>query len=221
MAERRAQGALQSLAQALALEDEDGDVPARGLAEHLADARRKRKLLLTQLRVLQRLLGGLQGHPGPTEPPAPRLGEARGRWRGLKSRYGAALGGLEGALPPALARLQRGQRLRGRLGDALRGHPSRRSELEAKLLEARGRRDQPWVSQLRGRLEEQRELQRSRGAALTHSRGAARRGEAGCRLYRLLTCGVPHGESLLPPKCPPLPHKCPPLPPKCPPLPHK
>ncbi|XP_074427784.1 outer kinetochore KNL1 complex subunit ZWINT [Larus michahellis] len=109
----RARGVLAALEAAVALEEEDGDVPAPVLVEHLVDTRRKQKLLLTQLRVLRRLLGLIQ-NPGPPPDP-PDLGragaQARSRWRGLKSGYGGALGALGGALSPALPPLRRGRGL--------------------------------------------------------------------------------------------------------------
>ncbi|KAM4751602.1 outer kinetochore KNL1 complex subunit ZWINT, partial [Cyanocitta cristata] len=109
----RARGALAALEAALALEEEEGDVPAVVLVEHQMDTRRKQKLLLSQLRVLKLLLGVIES---PGLPPAPTslreaAAAARGRWRELKARYGEALGALGGAVPPALAQLARGQRL--------------------------------------------------------------------------------------------------------------
>ncbi|XP_064295757.1 ZW10 interactor, partial [Phalacrocorax carbo] len=176
----RARGALLALEAALALEEEEGDVPARVLVEHVVDTRRKQKLLLTQLRVLRRLLGVIE-NPGP--PPAPpNLREegarARGRWQQLKWGYGGALGG---ALPPALAQLGRGRRLLRSLRGVLGGRRRQIAELEAKVREAEGRRDE-----LRRRLEQRRE--------------AALRAGAGRRLYeRLAGVGVPP----LPPPGPP------------------
>ncbi|KAM9584696.1 outer kinetochore KNL1 complex subunit ZWINT [Morphnus guianensis] len=140
----RARGTLVALEAALALEEEDGDIPARVLVEHLVDTRRKQKLLLTQLRVLRLLLGVIE-NPGPPSPPPPLReagAQARGRWQELKEGYWGAVAALGGALPPTLAQLGRGRtlvpRLRGVLGTRLR----QKEELEAKVREAAGRREQ-------------------------------------------------------------------------------
>ncbi|XP_033927634.1 ZW10 interactor [Melopsittacus undulatus] len=189
----RAQGVLVALEAALALEEEDGDVPAPILVEHLMDTRRKQKLLLAQLRVLQLLLG-LVENPGPPLPPPglrEAVSEARGRWQELKAGYGGAVAALGGALPPALAQLEQGQRLLQRLRGALGGARQRqKKELQAKLQEARGRREQ-----LQQRLEQQRQERLSQQGALRQQRWAAQRADAGCRLYQVLT-GV---RVLLPP----------------------
>lgn len=83
-AAERARGLLARLRAAVALPEEDGEIPARLLAEHLVGSRRRMKLLLTQLRVLRLLLGVLEA-PAPPRPPPPsgrlqwpRLGAAGG-----------------------------------------------------------------------------------------------------------------------------------------------
>ncbi|XP_065509393.1 uncharacterized protein LOC135999756 isoform X2 [Caloenas nicobarica] len=162
-APERARGLLGTLEAALALPGEDGDVPTQILVEHLLDRRRKRKLLLTQLRVLQRLLQVLRC---PDTPPAlPDLraaqAQARSRWRELKSGYGGALETLGGALPPALARMGEGRRLRRRLRAALTEH------LQAQLHEALERRQQ-----VRRRLQELRRARDGQQGALWRLRGA-------------------------------------------------
>ncbi|XP_030330367.1 histone-lysine N-methyltransferase 2D-like isoform X2 [Strigops habroptila] len=183
---------LVALEAALALEEEDGDVPAPLLVEHLVDTRRKQKLLLAQLRVLQLLLGLVENPGPPLAPPGlpEAVSEARGRWQELKSGYGGAVAALGGALPPALAQIETGQRLLQRLRGALRGAQKRQKELEVKLKEARGRRDQ-----LQQRLEQRRRERLGQQGALRHQQRAAQRAEAGCRLYQVLA-GV---RVLLPP----------------------
>ncbi|KAM9510734.1 outer kinetochore KNL1 complex subunit ZWINT [Guaruba guarouba] len=189
----RARGALVALEAALALEEEDGDVPVPVLVEHLMDTRRKQKLLLAQLRVLQLLLGLVENPRPPQAPPGLReaVSEARGRWQELKSGYGGAVAALGGALPPALAQIEKGQRLLQQLRGALGGARKRqKKELQAKLQEARGRREQ-----LQQRLEQRRQERLSQQGALRRQRWAAQRAEAGCRLYQVLA-GV---RVLLPP----------------------
>ncbi|KAM4637241.1 outer kinetochore KNL1 complex subunit ZWINT [Amazona ochrocephala] len=178
----RARGALVALEAALALEEEDGDVPVPVLVEHLMDTRRKQKLLLAQLRVLQLLLGLVEREA---------VSEARGRWQQLKSEYGGAVAALGGALPPALAQIEKGQQLLQRLRGALGGaHKRQKKELQAKVQEARGR----W-EQLQQRLEQRRQERLSQQGALRRQQWAAQRAEAGCRLYQVLA-GV---RVLLPP----------------------
>lgn len=173
---------LARLQAALELPPEDGDVPARVLAEHLVGARRRQKLLLAQLRALRLLLGVLQAPGPPPAPPALRgaVAEARGRWRALKGGYGGATGALGGAVPPALAQLGRGRRLLQRLRRAL-GRPQ---------LEAARRRSQEKVTSLRGRVA-------SRRRALRSHEEAARRAGARCRLLQALA-----GVWVLPPPPP-------------------
>ncbi|XP_061299548.1 ZW10 interactor isoform X2 [Pezoporus flaviventris] len=189
----RARGVLVALEAALALEEEDSDVPVPVLVEHLMDTRRKQKLLLAQLRVLQLLLGLVESPAPPLPPPGLReaVSEARGRWQELKRGYGGAVEALGGALPSALAQLEKGQRLLQRLRGALEGARERqKKELQAKLQEARGRQEQ-----LQQRLEQRRQERLSQQEALQQQRWAAQRAEAGCRLYQVFS-GV---RVLLPP----------------------
>ncbi|XP_037267423.1 ZW10 interactor isoform X3 [Falco rusticolus] len=177
---------LAALEAALALEEENSDIPARVLVEHLVDTRRKQKLLLTQLRVLCQLLGVIES-PGPHLAPlapceAGALAQARERWRELKAECEEVLGG---ALPSALTRLRKGQCLLQRLQGALEARLQQKEELEAELREALERREQ-----LRGRVAEQRQERLSRQEALRHCQEAALRAEASCRLYRMLTGGA-------------------------------
>ncbi|XP_041330448.1 ZW10 interactor [Pyrgilauda ruficollis] len=143
----RARGALAALEAALALEEEEGDVPTRVLMEHQMDTRRKQKLLLSQLRVLKLLLGVIE-NPG-LLPSATNLREAaaqaRRRWRELKARYGEALGALEEAVPPTLAQLHRGQQLLHRGRTTLGARLNQQEELKVKVHEATERRDQSGV----------------------------------------------------------------------------
>ncbi|XP_065715628.2 outer kinetochore KNL1 complex subunit ZWINT isoform X2 [Patagioenas fasciata] len=134
----RARGLLGALEAALSPPGEDGDVPPQVLVEHLLDRRRKRKLLLTQLRVLQRLLQVLQCPDTPPALPDLRAAQAQARnsWRELKLGYGGALETLGGALPPTLARMGEGRRLQRRLQEAVTKH------LQAQLHEALERRQQ-------------------------------------------------------------------------------
>ncbi|XP_041262247.1 uncharacterized protein LOC121336814 [Onychostruthus taczanowskii] len=187
----RARGALAALEAALALEEEEGDVPTRVLMEHQMDTRRKQKLLLSQLRVLKLLLGVIE-NPG-LLPSATNLREAaaqaRRRWRELKSRYGEALGALEEAVPPTLAQLHRGQQLLHCGRTALEARLNQQEELKVKVHEATERRDQ-----LLRRVQERR-LQRLRGQeALQGLRGTAARVGASCHLYQALA-----GVQVLPP----------------------
>ncbi|XP_071657398.1 outer kinetochore KNL1 complex subunit ZWINT isoform X6 [Patagioenas fasciata] len=199
----RARGLLGALEAALSPPGEDGDVPPQVLVEHLLDRRRKRKLLLTQLRVLQRLLQVLQCPDTPPALPDLRAAQAQARnsWRELKLGYGGALETLGGALPPTLARMGEGRRLQRRLQEAVTKH------LQAQLHEALERRQQ--VQQRLEELRRQRDrqqgaLQRLRGAELrclggTQALGKGprrpggdpgvrgRRGGAGCRLYQTLS----------------------------------
>ncbi|XP_068854221.1 ZW10 interactor [Aphelocoma coerulescens] len=189
----RARGALAALEAALALEEEEGDVPAVVLVEHQMDTRRKQKLLLSQLRVLKLLLGVIES---PGLPPAPTslreaAAAARGRWRELKARYGEALGALGGAVPPALAQLARGRRLLQRGRAALGARLEQQEELQVKLREATERRDQ-----LLRRVQERRLQRLGRQGALQRLRGTAARVEASCQLYQALA-----GVRVLPP-CP-------------------
>lgn len=169
---------LARLQAALELPQEDGDVPARVLAEHLMGSRRRQKLLLAQLRALRLLLGVLQAPEPPPTPPALRgaVAEARGRWRALKGGYGGALGALGGAVPPALAQLGRGRRLLQRLQRAL-GRPQR---------EAAKRRSQEKVTSLQGRVTSLRDRVTSRRQALRRQEEAVRRVGARCRLRQAL-----------------------------------
>ncbi|XP_040473366.1 ZW10 interactor isoform X4 [Falco naumanni] len=177
---------LAALEAALALEEENSDIPARVLVEHLVDTRRKQKLLLTQLRVLCQLLGVIES-PGPHLAPlapceAGALAQARERWRELKAECEEVLGG---ALPSALTRLRKGQCLLQRLQGALEASLQQKEELKAELREALERREQ-----LRGRVAEQRRERLSRQEALRHCQEAALRAEASCRLYQMLTGGA-------------------------------
>ncbi|NWZ88830.1 ZWINT protein, partial [Poecile atricapillus] len=110
--------ALAALEAALAVEEEEGDVPTLVLVEHQMDTRRKQKLLLSQLRVLKLLLGVIENPGLPLAPSNLReaAAQARGRWRELKASYGGALGVLGEAVPPTLTQLERGRQLlqRGR-----------------------------------------------------------------------------------------------------------
>ncbi|NXA14992.1 ZWINT protein, partial [Sapayoa aenigma] len=135
---------LTTLEAALALQEEDGDVPAPVLVEHQMDTRRKQKLLLSQLRVLRLLLGVIEN---PGLPPAPAglrevAAQARNRWRELKSGYGGALEALEGAVPPTLAQLRRGRQLLQRLRGSLEARTWQQEELQVKVREATERREQ-------------------------------------------------------------------------------
>ncbi|GAB0202340.1 ZW10 interactor [Grus japonensis] len=167
----RARGALEALEAALALEEEEGEVPARVLVEHLVDTRRKQKLLLTQLRVLRLLLGVIENPGPPQTPPDPREAgrRARSRWRGLKSGYGGAVEALGGSLPPALTQLGKGRNLLRRWKGVL-GRRLRQEELEAKVREATERREQ-----LRRRVEQRRREHLSQQGALQRQRGGAQR----------------------------------------------
>ncbi|XP_049649277.1 TMF-regulated nuclear protein 1-like [Accipiter gentilis] len=173
------------------------------------DTRRKQKLLLTQLRVLRLLLGVIENPGPPSAPPPPPplicppsthktpppklLGEAgaqaRRRWQELKEGYGGAVAALGGALPPTLAQLGRGRTLVPRLRGVLDTRLRQKEELEAKVREAVGRREQ-----LRQRVEERRREQLSRQGALRRQEGAVQRAGAGCRLYQTLS-----GVRVLPP----------------------
>ncbi|XP_065715629.2 outer kinetochore KNL1 complex subunit ZWINT isoform X7 [Patagioenas fasciata] len=174
----RARGLLGALEAALSPPGEDGDVPPQVLVEHLLDRRRKRKLLLTQLRVLQRLLQVLQCPDTPPALPDLRAAQAQARnsWRELKLGYGGALETLGGALPPTLARMGEGRRLQRRLQEAVTKH------LQAQLHEALERRQQ-----VQQRLEELRRQRDRQQGALQRLRGAELRGGAGCRLYQTLS----------------------------------
>ncbi|TRZ09438.1 hypothetical protein HGM15179_017670 [Zosterops borbonicus] len=187
----RARGALAALEAALALEEEEGDVPTPVLVEHQMDTRRKQKLLLSQLRVLKLLLGVIEN---PGLPPAPTnlreaAAQARGRWRQLKVGYGGALGVLEGAVPPALAQLNQGQSLLQKGREALETRLAQQEELKVKLREATERRDQ-----LLRRVQERRQQRLGRQGALQALREAAARVEASCHLYQALA-----GVQVLPP----------------------
>ncbi|NXI10545.1 ZWINT protein, partial [Irena cyanogastra] len=183
--------ALAALEAALALEEEEGDVPTRVLVEHQMDTRRKQKLLLSQLRVLKLLLGVIEN---PGLPPAPTnlreaAAQARGRWRELKARYGGALGALEEAVPPALAQLHQGRQLLERGRAALGARLEQQEELKVKVREATERRDQ-----LLRRVQERRLQRLDRQAALQGLREKAARVEASCHLYQALA-----GVQVLPP----------------------
>ncbi|NWT07524.1 ZWINT protein, partial [Mionectes macconnelli] len=135
---------LTALEAALALEEEDGDVPAPVLVEHQVDTRRKQKLLLSQLWVLQLLLGVIEN---PGLPPAPAglreaAAQARGRWQELKSGYKGVLGALGEAVPPTLAQLEKGQQLLQRLRGVLGTRTQQQEELRLKVREATERRDE-------------------------------------------------------------------------------
>ncbi|NXV59893.1 ZWINT protein, partial [Molothrus ater] len=136
--------ALAALEAALELEEEEGDVPTRVLAEHQMDTRRKQKLLLSQLRVLKLLLGVVENPGQPLAPTDLReaVAQARGRWQELKARYGEALGALEEAVPAALEQLERGQQLLQRGKAALEARLEQQEELKVKVREATERRDQ-------------------------------------------------------------------------------
>ncbi|XP_051628007.1 ZW10 interactor isoform X2 [Manacus candei] len=188
----RAGGVLTALEAALALEEEEGDVPAPVLVEHQVDTRRKQKLLLSQLRVLRLLLGVIEN---PGLPPAPAglreaAAQARGRWQELKLGYRGALGALEGAVPPTLTQLGKGQRLLQRLRAVLGARTQQQEELQVKIREATERRDE-----LLRRVQERRRGRLGRQGALRSHRGAATRAGASCRLYQALS-GV---RVLLPP----------------------
>ncbi|XP_074874697.1 outer kinetochore KNL1 complex subunit ZWINT [Buteo buteo] len=174
----RARGTLVALEAALALEEEDGDIPARVLVEHLVDTRRKQKLLLTQLRVLRLLLGVIENPGPPSAPPTLREAgaQARRRWQELKEGYGGAVAALGGALPPTLSQLGRGRTLVPRLRGVLDTRLRQKEELEAKVREAAGRREQ-----LRQRVEERRREQLGRQGALRRREGAVQR----CRVSPL------------------------------------
>ncbi|NXX24735.1 ZWINT protein, partial [Nicator chloris] len=183
--------ALAALEAALALEEEEGDVPTPVLVEHQMDTRRKQKLLLSQLRVLKLLLGVIEN---PALPPAPAnlreaAAEARGRWRELKAKYEAALGALGEAVPPALAQLERGRQLLQRGKAALGARLEQQEELKVKVHEATERRDQ-----LLRRVQERRLQRLGRQEALQGLREAAARVEASCQLYQALA-----GVQVLPP----------------------
>ncbi|XP_066840684.1 uncharacterized protein [Anser cygnoides] len=163
-AEARARGVLARLQAALELPPEDGDVPARVLAEHLVGARRRQKLLLAQLRALRLLLGVLQA-PGPppaprpcvSDPPPPSSGGGGGGAGALAGAEGGLRGatGALGGRAPALAQLGRGRRLLQRLRRAL-GRPQ---------LETARRRSQEKVTSLRGRVASRRRALRSQEEA--------------------------------------------------------
>ncbi|NWU88031.1 ZWINT protein, partial [Onychorhynchus coronatus] len=175
---------LTALEAALALEEEDGDVLAPVLVEHQVDTRRKQKLLLSQLRVLQLLLGVIEN---PGLPPAPAglreaAAQARGRWQELKSGYGGTLGALGGAVPPTLTQLEKGQQLLQRLRGVLGARTQQQEELQVKLREATERRDE-----LLRRVRERRQEQLGRQGALRSRRGAATRAGASCHLYQALS----------------------------------
>ncbi|XP_064258301.1 ZW10 interactor [Passer domesticus] len=187
----RARGALAALEAALALEEEEGDVPTRILVEHQMDTRRKQKLLLSQLRVLKLLLGVIE-NPGLLPSPTnlrEAAAQARRRWRELKARYGEALGVLGEAVPPALAQLHRGQQLLQRERTALGARLKQQEELKVKVCEATERRDQ-----LLRRVQERRLQRRGRQEALQGLRGTAARVGASCHLYQALA-----GVQVLPP----------------------
>ncbi|NXH61333.1 ZWINT protein, partial [Rhabdornis inornatus] len=120
--------ALAALEAALALEEEEGDVPSLVLVEHQMDTRRKQKLLLSQLRVLKLLLGVIENPGLPLAPTNLReaAAQARRRWQELKARHGEAGGsvwvwGLQWVLSLP---------------------PPQQEELKVKVSEARERRDQ-------------------------------------------------------------------------------
>ncbi|NXK90843.1 ZWINT protein, partial [Formicarius rufipectus] len=163
---------LRALEAALALEEEDGDVPAPDMVEHQVDTRRKQKLLLSQLRVLRLLLGVIEN---PGLPPAPAslreaVAQARGRWRELKSEYGGALGALKEAVPPTLTQLGRGRQLLQRLQGVLGARTQQQEELQVKVREATKRREQ-----LLQRVQERRQERLSRQEALRSQREAVAR----------------------------------------------
>uniref|UniRef100_A0A674GGT9 ZW10 interactor-like n=1 Tax=Taeniopygia guttata TaxID=59729 RepID=A0A674GGT9_TAEGU len=180
--------ALAALEAALALEEEEGDIPTRVLVEHQMDTRRKQKLLLSQLRVLKLLLGVIEnpGVPPATTNLREAAAQARGRWQELKARYGGALGE---AVPPALAQLHRGQQLLQRGRAALGARLEQQEELKVKVREATERRDQ-----LLRRVQERRLQQLGRREALQGLREAAARVGASCHLYQALA-----GVQVLPP----------------------
>ncbi|NWR40585.1 ZWINT protein, partial [Tachuris rubrigastra] len=135
---------LTALEAALALEEEDGDVPAPVLVEHQMNTRRKKKLLLSQLRVLKLLLGVIENPGLPLAPAGLReaVAQARSRWQELKSGYGGALGALGGAVPPTLAQLGKGQQLLQQLRGVLKARTQQQEELQVKVREATERRDE-------------------------------------------------------------------------------
>ncbi|XP_069629988.1 uncharacterized protein [Haliaeetus albicilla] len=110
--------------------------------------------------------------------------------RPLQARgTGGAVAALGGALPPTLAQLGRGRTLVPRLRGVLDSRLRQKEELEAKVHEAAGRREQ-----LRQRVEERRREQLGRQGALRRQEGAVQRVGAGCRLYQTLS-----GVRVLPP----------------------
>ncbi|XP_054374201.1 uncharacterized protein LOC118700941 isoform X2 [Molothrus ater] len=179
----RAKGALAALEAALELEEEEGDVPTRVLAEHQMDTRRKQKLLLSQLRVLKLLLGVVENPGQPLAPTDLReaVAQARGRWQELKARYGEALGALEEAVPAALEQLERGQQLLQRGKAALEARLEQQEELKVKVREATERRDQ-----LLRRVQERRLQRLCRQEELQGLRERVARVKASCELYQTL-----------------------------------
>lgn len=166
----------------MALPEEDGEIPARLLAEHLVGSRRRMKLLLTQLRVLRLLLGVLEAPaPPPAAPPLrpAAVAEARSRWRELKGGYGGVVGALGGAVPPTLSQLGRGRGLLRRIRRAVRPP---RAALSAEVQRRRSR-----VVALRERAAALRGQTEERRRALRAHREAASRGGARCRLLQALS----------------------------------
>lgn len=178
----RARGLLARLRAAVALPEEDGEIPARLLAEHLVGSRRRMKLLLTQLRVLRLLLGVLEAPAPPPAAPSLRpaaVAEARSRWRELKGGYGGVVGALGGAVPPTLSQLGRGRGLLRRIRRAVRPP---RAALSAEVQRRRSR-----VVALRERAAALRGQTEERRRALRAHREAASRGGARCRLLQALS----------------------------------
>ncbi|XP_058684871.1 uncharacterized protein LOC131574421 [Poecile atricapillus] len=188
----RARGALAALEAALAVEEEEGDVPTLVLVEHQMDTRRKQKLLLSQLRVLKLLLGVIENPGLPLAPSNLReaAAQARGRWRELKASYGGALGVLGGGRAPHPDPAGAGPAAAAaREGAALGARLEQQEELQVKLREATERRDQ-----LLRRVQERRLQRLERRGGLQELRGAAARAGASCHLYQALA-----GVQVLPP----------------------